>query len=477
MDLAFLSAVEAASAIRAKKVSSAELTALAFSRIDTHDGKLNSFVYQLREQASAAAKAADAALAQGKTLGPLHGVPIHVKESFGVAGKPCTWGIPQFSGAIAERNSVAVERLLRAGAVLLGATNVPVDLQDLQSFNPIYGVTNNPWDVKRTPGGSSGGSAAALAAGLGHLSIGSDIGGSIRHPANFCGVFGHKPTLDLVPMEGHLPGGRVNSPGFSTLLAVAGPMARSADDLIAALKVLGGPVGPESRAMHWSMAAPRHEQLRDFRVGYVLEDPYCPVASDVKAVLEQAVRAAEKAGAKLTAGWPAGMQLERTVETYWFLLMAFTISVAPPQIQEILRKETGDSPRARGLRADFVTWQQYNLRRLGARQMWESYFANVDVFLSPVSFTAAFPHDHSKPMEARRIPTAEGPRAYMDILNHISPATLSGCPATVAPVGLTASGLPVGMQVMGAYYDDATPITFAGLLTREMGGVRRPPVG
>ncbi len=179
---------------------------------------------------------------------------------------------------------------------------MPVNLGDWQSYNSIYGQTNNPWDLKRTPGGSSGGSAAALAAGLGYLSVGSDIGGSIRVPAHFCGIFGHKPTLDLVSMEGHLPGGARGAPGFSTLLAVAGPLARSASDLMAALKVIGGPVGWDAKAWKWTVPEPRGRSLKDFRVGYVIDDPIAPPTAEEKALLEKTIALLERAGAQLKPG-------------------------------------------------------------------------------------------------------------------------------------------------------------------------------
>ena len=254
-DLDFASALQAAEAIRKKQVSSVELTRHVFERIERYDPALNAFVYQLKEDALARAGAADEAVAKRETLGVFHGVPILVKESFGVAGHPCTWGIPALKDSKAPRNAVAVDRLLGAGAIIAGATNVPVNLQDWQSYNPIYGTTNNPWDLKRTPGGSSGGAAAALAAGLGYLAMGSDIGGSIRMPSNFCGIYGHKPTLDLVNLRGHMAGGNFSALGFSTLMAVVGPMARSAPDLLAALKVLGGPEGWDAKAWKWELAA------------------------------------------------------------------------------------------------------------------------------------------------------------------------------------------------------------------------------
>jgi amidase len=222
----FGSAIDAAAAIRARQISAVELTQHTLRRIDAYQPKLNAYVYQLRDQALDAARQADQAIACNATTGVLHGVPINVKESFGVHGQPCTWGVPEFKNTKAPADSVPVRRLKEAGAILLGGTNVPKFLLDGQSFNEIYGVTNNPWDLARTPGGSSGGSAASLAAGMASFSIGSDIGGSIRTPASFCGIYGHKQTLDIVNMGGHLPGGVRDHPGFSTLLAVAGPLSR-----------------------------------------------------------------------------------------------------------------------------------------------------------------------------------------------------------------------------------------------------------
>src|SRR5580658_6475155 len=275
-ELSFSSAVAAAEAIRAKKISSVELTRHLLERLDRFNPALNAFVYVTREEALERARKCDEALARGESLGVFHGVPVNVKESFSVAGQLCTWGIPAYRNSRAERNANAVERLLGAGAVLLGGTNVPVSLYDWQSYNPIYGVTNNPWDVKRTPGGSSGGSAAAVAAGLGFLSIGSDIGGSIRVPAHYCGIYGHKPTLDLVSLRGHIAGGNAAAPGLQTLLSVVGPMARSAGDLLAAMKVLGGPDGWDAKALKWEMPAARAASLKEFRVGYVIDDPIAP---------------------------------------------------------------------------------------------------------------------------------------------------------------------------------------------------------
>jgi amidase len=475
----FGSALSAAAAIRARKISSVELTKHVFQRIDRYQPRLNAFVYLLREEAFAQARRADQAVARKDKLPPLHGVPVLVKESFGVAGRPCTWGIPALKETRAEANSTAVQRLLEAGAVLVGATNVPFQLMDGQSYNEIYGTTNNPWDLTRTPGGSSGGTAAALAAGLGFLGLGSDIGGSIRAPAHCCGIFGHKPTLDVVSLRGHAPGGAMQDPGFSTLLAVAGPMARAAEDLEAALRVIGGPEAPESLAYTWRLPEPRHRRLRDFRVGYVLEDPLMRVSSEIKPALESAVRACEKAGAKLRAGWPAGFSLSEMFRHYLVMLWAFDFSMLPPDEQQRRKAEFAARPgdlQAHGALIDFASWQRHNLRRLAFRAMWQRYFRDFDVFLLPALPVPAFPHDHSRPLDRRTLPTPEGPLPYVEgLLAYMSVAVLTGGPATVVPVGKTAAGLPVGIQILGPYLEDATPIRFAALLAGETGGFTPPP--
>jgi amidase len=477
-DLDFGSAADAAAAIRAKKISSVELTEHTFRRIDAFQPKLNAYVYQLREQALAAAKQADEAVARGATTGPLHGVPINVKESFGVQGQPCTWGVPALKNAKAPRNSVAVRRLLEAGAILLGATNVPLFLMDGQSFNDIYGTSNNPWDLARTPGGSSGGSAASLAAGMTFFSIGSDIGGSIRTPAALCGIYGHKPTIDIVSLTGHAPGGVHENPGFSTLLAVAGPMARSAEDLEAGLRILAGPEPPDEKAFRWALPKRRHDRLKDYRVGYVLEDPAVPVSEETKSILESVVRACEKAGATVKPGWPEGFSFTQMLDTYFFMLGAFDFSVTPPERQQQLRDDLAkrSDSMAKGSLGSFAEWQVRNLKRLAYRALWGKYFESVDVFLLPTAMTTAFPHDHA-PRDARTVPMPDGSKQpQLNLLTYIAPASLTGCPATTVPAGLSKSGLPVGLQVIGPYLEDATPIGFGQLLAAEIGGFL-PPQG
>lgn len=474
----FASALEAAAMIRAKKVSSLELTRRMMARIDRYNPKLNAFVYRMRDQALAQARRADAALSRGDRVGPFHGVPICVKEAFGVKGEPDTWGIPALKGSKAPANSAVVQRLLDGGAVLLGGTNVPLNLMDWQSFNEIYGTTNNPWDLTRTPGGSSGGSAAALAAGLSYLSVGSDIGGSLRVPASFCGIYSHKPTLDLVSLRGLDPGGAPGLPGFSTGLAVAGPMARSAPDLMAALKVLGGPDGYDRKAWSWNLPPPRKHALKQFRVGYVLDSPLASPTSEVRPVLERAVSALERSGAQLRPGWPHGYNFGDAYNTYTFLLAAFNFSTEGKDAQESDRRnyqQNPENPFAAGALSSYADWQQQHFRQLAFRAMWQEYFKQVDVFLMPASFTVAFHHDHKGTILSRVLDTPDGKRPYVQLLPWMITATLTGCPATAAPIGESSSGLPIGIQIMGPFWEDATPIEFAALLAQEIGGFKAPP--
>ena len=476
-DVDFASALAAAAAIKAKQVSSLDLTQRMFARIDRYNPKLNAFVYQMRDQALVRARQADQALTRGQWLGPFHGVPVCVKESFAVQGQPDTWGILALKASRAPRNSAVVQSLLDAGAVLLGGTNVPLNLMDWQSYNQIYGTTNNPWDVTRTPGGSSGGSAAALAAGMAYLSPGSDIGGSLRVPASFCGLYSHKPTLDLVSLQGHEPGGGPGLPGFSTGLAVAGPMARSAADLKTAMEVLGGPRGYDHKAWSWTLPPPRRRALKEFRVGFVLDSPTAPPTAEVRAVLDHAVKTLDRAGAQLRPGWPAGYRLEAAYDDYMFLLGAFTFSTDPKaqQDEERGQYERSRSPYGDGALSSYADWQRRHFSQLAARAAWQKYFEQADVFLMPATFTVAIHHDHQGENFTRLIDTPEGKRPYMQLMPWMVTATLTGCPATIAPAGLTQSGLPVGLQIVGPFWEDATSIEFAALLEREMGGFQAPP--
>jgi amidase len=477
-DVPFSSAVDAAKAIRRGDISSLELTELMFKRIDAINPRINAVVTLMREEALSRAKEADAARAKGKFFGAFHGVPITIKDAFDVKDVLTTFGNPAFKNHIPTRDSAVVERLRRAGAILLGVTNVPFMLSDWQSYNDIFGQTNNPWDLTRTPGGSTGGGAAALAAGIGYLTPGSDIGGSIRGPAHFCGVCGHKPTLHLVSLRGHM---KFSSNEFDepTYLAVAGPLARYAKDLKLALDLLGGPDGDDAVAYSWKLPPPRQRHLKDYRIGYVLDDKLCPLSSDVRTVLADAVAALRKAGANVTEGWPKGVDPEGEYQNYVFLLMATLASETREEKLAEMRAraknqdgswEAIDALAQAGPHKNFIDARS---KQMACRATWQEYFRTHDAFLLPTAFVPAFKHDHG----ARRVlMTPEGTRPYLDLFFWISFATHTGLPATVVPVGLTTEGLPVGMQIIGPYLEDATPIDLAAKMEELLGGFR-PPKG
>lgn len=480
-DLDFASALDASHAIRSGQISSFELTTRMLARIGQNNGKLNAIVTLTADTALARARAADEARVRGQWWGAFHGVPVTIKDTYEVDGVRTTAGMPSLKDNVAPRDAVVVARLKRAGAVTLGKTNVPVAAADWQSYNPIFGQSNNPWDLARTPGGSTGGGAAALAAGLSYLEPGSDLGGSIRVPAHFCGVFGHKPTLDLVPMRGHIPPPPGIPAGPPSTLPVSGPLARSASDLCAAMEVLGGPDDAEARAYGWALPAARRARLRDYRIGYVLDHPRCAVSPEVGAPLGAAVEALRKAGATLEEGWPPGVKVEEQYDTYVFFLMAlYTPPARDEQLDELRRLAAAQdgSYRAKWAAALTATVRDYRAmdgRRRAARAIWQSYFRTHDVFLMPTAFVPAFPHDHGPNQLERVLATPAGPRPYLDMLFWISFASLAGLPATTAPVGLTRGGLPVGIQIVGPYLEDATPIDVAGRLSEVAGGFRPPP--
>src|SRR4051812_7031477 len=293
-ELHWMSATELAGAIRRREVSSREALEHLLARVDVLDRTVNSVVTIDAARARAEADDADAALARGEVRGVLHGVPMTVKDSFATRGMRTTSGAPELSDHVPEEDAHPVAALRRAGAVIYGKTNLPIYAGDFQSYNEVFGTTNNPYDLARTPGGSSGGSAAALACGFTPLELGSDIGGSIRFPAHMAGVVGHKPSYGIVPAHGQIPG----PPGTLTLadLAVAGPMARSVEDLELGLELIAGPNRWERRAWRLELPPPRRQTLREYRVAAWLDDPQCHVEPEVRTLLEKAIRALAGAG-------------------------------------------------------------------------------------------------------------------------------------------------------------------------------------
>jgi amidase len=483
VELVWGSATELVEAMAAGTVSAVELAEAAITRIERHDTAINAMCVRDFDRALAAARDADAARARGEVR-PLLGVPMTVKESFHVAGLPTTWGIPAFKDYVSDVDAVAVARVKAAGAVILGKTNVPLGLGDFQSYNDIYGTTRNPWSPERVPGGSSGGSAAALAAGFGALSLGSDIGGSLRNPAHFCGIYAHKPTLGLVPVRGHTP------PPFPVLptetdLAVIGPMARTAADLSLLLDILAEPDELTlGAAYRLTLPAARHANLADYRVLVFDTHPSIPTSASVRAAIAEFADNLAGVGAKVMRESPLLPDQAEAARLYMRMLMSVLGATYPPEVYERARAEAAgldahdhslEAERARGAVLGHRDWIVADGERVALRQRWRALFAEFDVVLCPVMPTPAFPHDHSN-QSGRRISIDGTDYDYFDQLALAGVATLPGLPATAFPIGTSEDGLPIGVQAIGPMFEDRTTIRFAELAEREFGGFTPPPL-
>jgi amidase len=478
-ELAFVGAKELVRSIRRKEVSSVEVTEYFLKRIERHNPAINAVVTLDAERALQAAKAADEAVARGAALGPLHGLPMTVKDAFEVADLRTTSGATVWKDHISKTDALVIQRMKAAGAIILGKTNTPAFCGDVQSFNPIFGTTNNPWDLTRTPGGSSGGSAAALAAGMTPLEIGSDIAGSIRTPANFCGLFGHKPTFELVPARGHMPGppGALNASD----LGVMGPLGRSVDDLVLLLDVIAGPPPERAKAYRLQLPAPRASSLRGYRVACWIEDERCALDPNVLASLNDAITRLETAGVRVERAKP-DFELRDEYKIYRALLdpiMGAGLSSKVVSMLEAHAANAGpDDPvatfgRNALIRARDLAVVLEKRAQLGAK--WAQFFSEYDVLLCPVTPIPAFAHDHSQPQPARTLQIAGQKRAYEELFVWNSLATTAHLPATVVPIA-PAGGLPVGLQIVGPYLEDRTCLDFAGRVSELLGGFT-PPLG
>jgi amidase len=481
-EIAFQSAGQLLEQMASGATGSRALLDLYLDRIERFDGALNAVVALDVERARKRADEADAARTRGECWGPLHGLPVTVKDCIETAGLRTTCGSERLATHVPTRDAAVVERLVRAGAVIFGKTNTPEFTADWQTSNAVYGTTNNPWDTTRSPGGSSGGSAAAIAAGFSALDIGSDIGGSIRIPAHCCGIFGHKPSWGVVPQRGHIPG----LPGsrIETDLNVIGPLARSAGDLELALDTLAGPNELDARGWRLELPPARRESLRDFRIAAWLDDPACSVDSEIRECLEQTVEQLRKAGARVDDRARPACDLGEMVRIYRRLL-APVMSVTFDDAQFAgLQAQVRDRAAAEGDESsDFLhdavanhhDWLAAHEAREQLRVIWDAFFRDYDVLLCPVAATAAIPHDHSQPVTSRSIVVNGEERSYMDHLGWMGPFGALKLPASVAPAGRTAGGLPIGVQIVGPYLEDRTTIAFARLFAQEFGGFENPP--
>jgi len=448
-------------ALQAGRLSSRDLLEQYLQRIAESNDALNAVVTLDAEGARAQADAADLRLSRGEPSGPLDGLPMTIKDVFDTAGMRTTAGVCEFSERVPETDAAAVARLRRAGAIIFGKTNVPAWAGAWFTDNDVFGRTRNPWNLDRTPGGSSGGAAAALAAGMTPLELGSDIGGSIRVPAHFCGVFGHKPSYGLVPLAGHLP----PAPGALAELDLncVGPMGCCVDDLTLGLDLLAGPAQPQ--AVAWQLVLPpaRKTRLSKLRIGAWLDGP---VAEDQQPVFDRAVAQLEAAGARIDRAARPAIELEQMLQLYLTLLMPISGVKSEASFGRLLAR-LADTPddAATGL-ADWARhrvagrhrhWLAADEQREQLRRRWASFFETHDVLLAPVYQTVAGPH-------------VEPPwdDAYTRLFTWPALATVAYLPATVVPVGLTAQGLPVGIQVIGPYLEDRTALAAARCISEVL---------
>ena len=478
----FATATEMSEALKARQVSAVELAQDAIAQIEKHDGRVNAVCVRDFERGLDAARAADAALARGESR-PLLGIPMTVKESFNVAGLPTTWGFPEQKDFIAAEDALAITRVKDAGGVILGKTNVPIGLGDWQSYNDIYGTTGNPFDLGRTPGGSSGGSSAALAAGYGALSLGSDIGGSLRVPGHYCGIYAHKPTLYLAASRGHVP------PPFPPLpptrdLSVIGPMARCAADLTLALDVIAGP-DPWHEGVGYRLALPpaRHGALKDFRVLVLDTHPLIGTAASVRGAVETLATNLTKAGAAVSRASPLLPDLSDGARLYMRMLIALLEASSPADVYAATQERAAKldpadtslaAERLRGAVLTHRDWLAADTGRNRLRAQWRALFAEFDAVICPVMPTPAYPHDH-EPNQNKRVIDIDGQAyPYVDQLIWPGIATLPGLPATAIPVAMSPDGLPIGLQIIGPWLEDRTPLKLAELIEQAFGGFVAP---
>lgn len=472
----FASATDMLAALASREISSAELTELHIARIEALDGAINAIPVRTFDRARAQAKAADARLAAGETA-PLLGLPMTLKESTQAAGLPQSAGIMAFKGYAPAGDGLLAKAVFDAGAGLLGKTNIPVALGDWQADSPVYGRTNNPWDLTRTPGGSTGGGSAALAAGLTPLEVGSDIGGSVRVPAAYCGVYGHRPSETAIPKTGAFPLADLPNPAF--LMGVQGPLARTAADLELLFDVLRGPeLGEE---VGWQQALPptRHRSLGAFRVAVIDSVAGVRASNAMQGRLDELAALLGKAGTKVEAAQPE-IDLEAYFLDYARLLQVM-ISQGLPRADREARavelRKLGDpvnAAQADGLLLDAHAYLELVRRREEARQAWRAFFRDWDVVIAPMALDAAFPHQAAA-FDARTLQVDNQAVPYFHNIVFPMLAIFAGLPSTAFPAGLDSQGLPLGLQAIGPYLEDRTTLAFAQLLEREWYRFEVPP--
>jgi amidase len=446
-DLTFLSASQIAEQIRSKKLSPVEVVEAHLARIQKLNPKINAFVQVDGERALIQARLAETAVLRGQSLGPLHGVPISIKSSIDVAGMRCEAGTKLRAGHVAATDAPLVTRLRKAGAIVLGVTNTPELLMAWETDNLLYGRTNNPWDLSRTAGGSSGGEAAAIASGCSAGGVGSDGGGSIRVPAHFCGICGLKPTPGRIPATGHYP----QSVGPFALLGVVGPMARTVADLKMLFEVMQGPDFGDPGAAPVSVSWPSPTKLKKIRIGYFEDDGRTPVTPETTLAVRQAADALRSAGFEVEPFLPAN--LEKIRQLWWkFFGVAGAMLLGPlasgreSELSPILKEFNGwvadEKPHTAQTLLD--AWIERDLLRMQIFEEMEKF----PVLLCPVASVPAFRHgERSWEVEGRTV-------QYLDAWSYCEWFNLLSMPAGVVPVSKSPEGLPIGVQVVARPWEE-----------------------
>lgn len=459
---ALWSATRQAKAIRCREISSHELLEQIIARIERLNPELNAVITTDFEQALTAATAADAALARGEPVGPLHGLPITVKDALQTKGMRSTGGAVELKDNVPGQDAPVVKAVKDAGAIVIGKTNLPRWSGDIQAFNEMFGTTVNPWNKGRVPGGSSGGAAAAVAAGMTCFEIGTDIGGSIRFPAAFCGVFGHKPSFGIVPSSGYLDhksGGTTEAD-----INVIGPIARSAEDL----ELLLGLLVRNDKTWVVNLEPPP-ENIPALRVAAWLDDSFCPIDKEVHEVICNAVDLLETSGVSVDRQARPDIDPD-SVSLLGMWLVGAALTQSLPDVGEELDQEM---PNAGTTHRE---WLDSHMAREAIRIKWAEFFTGYDAVLMPVCFVPPFPHNQEGDFASRTLVCNGEVRPYADVIRWTILTGMSYLPVTVPPIGLGSSGLPIGIQVVGPYGSDYRTIRLAGHVSELCGGYQPPPM-
>jgi Asp-tRNA(Asn)/Glu-tRNA(Gln) amidotransferase A subunit family amidase len=467
--LTFLPAVAMAEQIRNKKLSPVELVEAHLAQIEHLNPRLNAFVQVDANQARRAAHHAEAAVMQGKKVGPLHGVPISIKSSLEVVGMRNEAGTRLRAGLVAAQDAPLVTRLKNAGAIILGVTNTPELLMAWETDNSLHGRTNNPWDLERTPGGSSGGEAAAIAAGMSAGGVGSDGGGSIRVPAHFSGICGLKPTPGRIPATGHFP----VSAGPFALIGVVGPMARTIADLKAMFEVMQGPDVGDTCAAPVPVRWPSDEEVKKLRIAYFEDDGRTPVTPETSAAVGAAAEAQRSAGFQVDRFQPVGLEEARQLWHKFFvvaggMLLGPMFKEADADLSPILKQFLEWSAAEPALTGETLldAWIQRDLLRARFLAQMRQY----PILLCPTAAIPAFRHgERSWQVEGKTV-------HYLDAWSYTEFFNLLGNPAAVVPVGRSPEGLPIGVQIVGRPWEEEQVLSVAAALEKQCGPWKTPPI-